>query len=222
MVIENAFLTDDKHKACPEFSIAETRLVEAAKGGQSKAFGILCERHAQQLLRIAHRITRSREDAEDAVQEALLKAFVHVRDFDGRSSFATWLTRIAINSALMILRKKRGSLETAMENTELGGGEFDCTIADAQPNPERRCAKKEEERLLKKAVQRLRPALREVVEIQHLQERSMQETAQMMGISVAAAKGRLFHAKAALRKSSILKLVHQPRPNSGVRVWSAA
>src|SRR5215467_8928879 len=85
----------------------ENKLVEAAQNGHQSAFSILCERYGHQLLRTAHRITRSREDAEDAVQDALMRAFMHVKDFDGRSSFGTWITRIAINSALMILRKKR-------------------------------------------------------------------------------------------------------------------
>jgi DNA-directed RNA polymerase specialized sigma24 family protein len=83
--------------------LSDESLVQAAKNGHSTAFVTLCERYRQQLFRAAHRITRSFEDAEDAVQETLLRAFVHIMDFDGRSSFGTWLTRIAINSALMIL-----------------------------------------------------------------------------------------------------------------------
>jgi RNA polymerase sigma-70 factor (ECF subfamily) len=197
--------------------------LDAAKGGHPTAFTMLCERYRQQLLRAAHRITKSREDAEDAVQEALMSAFVHLTDFDGRSTFATWLTRIAINSALMILRKKRTSREIAMEGTDdFGTGPLTYQVPDRAPNPERRYAQSEKEKLLRKAVRRLRPTLREVIEIQQLQERSMRETAEAMGISLAAAKGRLFHAKAALRKSPILKLMHQPRPAGGVRALSAA
>src|SRR5467141_4882903 len=86
--------------------LSDESLVEAAKLGHSTAFDTLSERYRQQLFRAAHRITRSCEDAEDAVQGALLRAFVHLRDFGGRSSFSTCLTRIAINSALMRLRKK--------------------------------------------------------------------------------------------------------------------
>src|SRR5215470_15588932 len=96
----------------------EKRLVEAAKRGHSTAFAALCERHAKQLFRAAQNITGNREDAQDAVQDALLSAFVHVRNFDGRSKFGTWLTRIAINSALMILRKKRSA-----PVVDLGGAE---------------------------------------------------------------------------------------------------
>jgi RNA polymerase sigma factor (sigma-70 family) len=224
---KNSAVLNGKGKACSVLAElrepSEKRLLEAAKSGHSTAFAALCERYTQQLLRAAHRITRSREDAEDAVQDALLRAFVHLTDFDGRSSVATWLTRIAINSALMILRKKRTLLETAIEGTDDSGAEAPrYEIADRALDPERRYAQREEERILKTAIQRLRPTLREVVAIQQLQERSVQETAEMMGISVAAAKGRLFHAKIALRKSSVLKLMHKSRSGGEIRVLSAA
>jgi RNA polymerase sigma factor (sigma-70 family) len=205
-------------RRCPD-----KNLVEAAKAGHSSAFTTLCERYEQQLLRAAYRITRNREDSEDAVQDALLRAFVHLRDFNGESSFATWLTRIAINSALMILRKKRSSLEMAMiSGNNPGSDGFIHQIADHAPNPERHYAQREKARILKKAVRSLRPTLRRVVEMKQLQERSMRETAETMCISVAAAKARLFHAKLALRKSSILKLMHQDRNGGKFRRLSAA
>jgi len=206
---------------CPEQ--AEKRLVQAAKAGQPAAFGKLSERYTQQLLRVTHRITRNREDSEDAVQDALLRAFIHLRNFDGRSSIATWLTRIAINSALMMLRKKRTSLEIATagnDDPEMNGVGYQ--IADRAPNPERLYAQNEEEKILKRAIHSLRPNLRKVVEVQQLQERSMQETAEAMRISVAAAKGRLFHAKVALRRSPALRLMQQSRSGSRYRVLSAA
>jgi RNA polymerase sigma-70 factor (ECF subfamily) len=225
LAIEPCILQDSgADSACNARGLSEDRLLEAAKRGHSTAFGTLCERYAQQLFRAAHRITRNREDAEDAVQDTLLRAFVHLKDFDGRSSFATWLTRIAINSALMILRKKRGSLEVAIEGSDDSGKDrLQYQIPDRAPNPEWRYAQREEETILNRAVESLRPALRETVKIQRLQERSMHETAKTMGISVAAAKGRLYHARVALRKSSILRLLQQPRSRSnGIRVLSAA
>src|ERR1700719_4187701 len=94
--------------------VSDESLVEAAQRGHSTAFDTLSERYRQQLFCVTRRITRSTEDAEDAVQDTLLRAFVHMRDLDGRSKLGTWLTRIAINSALMILRKKRTSLEVAI------------------------------------------------------------------------------------------------------------
>lgn len=227
MIFRNLAISKAKSKACTVGPASpqptEERLVQAAKAGHSSAFGTLCERYAQQLLRVAHRITRNHEDSEDAVQDAMLRAFVHLRDFDGRSSFSTWLTRIAINSALMMLRKKRNSLEIATTSTDdLELSPLAHQIVDRAPNPEKRYAKSEEEKILKQAVRSLRPALREVVEVQHLQERSMRETAEAMCISVAAAKGRLFHAKAALRRSSVLRLMRQPRSGGSLRALSAA
>ncbi len=227
MVFENLAISNGKRKSCSMVSDSheyrDKSLVEAAKAGHSPAFATLCERYAQQLLRATFRITRNREDSEDAVQDALLRAFVHLRDFNGESSFATWLTRIAINSALMILRKKRSSLEMAMTSGDNSGADgLIHQIADHAPNPERRYAQREKERILKEAIHSLRPTLRQVVVMKQLQERSMRETAETMCISVAAAKARLFHAKLALRKSSILKLMHQPRRSGKFRGLSAA
>ena len=186
-------------------------LVEAARAGHSTAFATLSEQYREQLFRVAHRITRNRDDAEDAVQDALLRAFVHMRDFQGRSSFGTWLTRITFNSALMILRKKRAAPGTAIGSSNdfgLDDGRYE--IADHAPNPETWYVQREEQRILRRAVQSLRPTLQVVVQIQ-LQERSMRETAEAIGVSFSAAKGRLFHATKALRRSVLPKLCSRGR-----------
>jgi RNA polymerase sigma factor (sigma-70 family) len=186
--------------------MCEDALVAAAKQGQAEAFATLCQPYARRLIRNAHRITRNHEDAEDALQDAFLSAFTHIKNFDGRSSFSTWLTRIAINSALMTLRKKRSSRETS-----LGFGQSDAKglgweVPDPSPNPEKVCAQREKERLLREAICDLRQTIRQVVEIQQLRELSMKETARILGVSVTAAKGRLFHAKRALRKALPLRM----------------
>ena len=228
MVFENPAISNENRKtrgaASETKEPTERNLVKAAKSGQSSAFATLCQRHAPQLLRATHRITRNREDSEDAVQDALLRAFVHLGDFDGRSSFATWLTRIAINSALMSLRKKRTWREIAIAGPDDFGADSKVyDIADAAPNPERRCAQDERERILKNAINGLRPTLRQVVEMKQLQERSMQETAEAMGISVTAAEARLFHAKLALRNSALLRHMRRShRTHAKFRVASAA
>src|SRR5260370_17816134 len=98
---------------------SEEQLIAAAKSGRRPPFGELCERHMKQVSRVTRRIVRSREDAEDAAQECFLNAFVHLKDFDGRSQFATWLTRIAINAALMKLRKNRGPREVPIDEPNL-------------------------------------------------------------------------------------------------------
>ena len=190
----------------------ETRLVAEAKRGHQGAFGELCERHSEKLFHTTLRITRNREDAEDALQDSLLSAFVHIRKFDGRSSFYTWLTRIAINCALMKLRKNRAchevSIDEPVENSE---ERKRCEPADGTPNPEARCVQRERETMVSMAVRRLRPAIREAVQIRHLQEFSIKETAQTLGISVEATKGRLFHARVALRKSARLTSIGRAR-----------
>jgi RNA polymerase sigma-70 factor (ECF subfamily) len=185
-------------------TMCEQALVAAAKQGQAEAFGALCLPLARKLIQSAHRITRSREDAEDALQEAFLSAFIHIRNFDGRSSFSTWLTRIAINSALMTLRKKRSSREIPIGSGELGANGVGWDVPDLSSNPEKVCAQREKERLLREAIRELRPTIRQAVENQ-LRELSMEETAGMIGISVAAAKGRLFHGRRALRKALRLR-----------------
>lgn len=186
-------------------------LVLGAKNEHSTAFATLSGRYRQQLFRAAHRITRTHEDAEDAVQDTLLRAFVHLGDFQGKSNFGTWLTSITVNSALMLLRKKRTSREIAVgHNNDFGGDGLCYEITDHAPNPETRYAQSEEQRILRTAIQRLRPNLRVVVQI-HLQGRSMREAAEVLGISLSAAKARLFHAKKALRRSSIGRLAKHRR-----------
>jgi RNA polymerase sigma factor (sigma-70 family) len=191
----------------------ESGLVAAAKYGQTAAFDILCERLSPKILRSLYRITRNREDAEDALQDSFLRAFVHLAEFDGRSAFSTWLTRIAINSALMVLRKKRGSLEISMDGSDDSDTKTTWELPDQAPNPEKRYAQNEREKILHNAISTLRPAIRKVIVFQQLQEHSMKETAAKIGISVSAAKARLFHAKAALRRAPKLKSIRPGRAN---------
>lgn len=193
------------------FHFGDESFVEVAKAGHSTAFAALSEQYRERLFRAAHRITRNREDAEDAVQDTLLRAFVHMRDFEGRSNFGTWLTRITINSALMILRKKRATSEIAIGGSnDFGLDSLRYEIADHAPNPEMWCVQSEKQRILRTAVRSLRPRLQAVVQIQ-LQGRSAREAAEAIGVSLTAAKARLFHAKKALRRAVIRKLVYQTR-----------
>jgi RNA polymerase sigma-70 factor, ECF subfamily len=183
-------------------TLDDERLVGAAKIGHKAAFDELSRRHAKKIFHIAHRITRNREDAEDVVQESFVQALIHLKSFDGRSQFSTWLTRIAINSALMSLRKNRRSLQVPLEEriepSEPWHEQF--AVPDPSLNPEERFAKHECETILRRSISRLRPRMREVVEI-HLQEYSLNDTANALGISLPAAKGRLFHARGVLRRA---------------------
>jgi RNA polymerase sigma-70 factor (ECF subfamily) len=190
----------------------ESRLVTEAKKGSEEAFRILSERHAQRMLRAAHRITRSREDAEDAVQDALTAAFIHLGSFDGRSAFSTWLTRIVINSALMIRRKdgKRPRVSTDDLNTA-GKERLSRQLPANSPNPEQSYLEMERRVLLNRAIRALRPRVRAALEFSQLQENSLNDTARFLGISLAATKGRVFQARLALRNSAVLRTVGQTR-----------
>jgi RNA polymerase sigma factor (sigma-70 family) len=187
---------------------SEMQLIAAAKGGEGAPFGELCERHMKQVFGVTRRIMPNREDTEDAVQDCFLNAFVHLKDFDGRSRFATWLTRIAINAALMKLRKKRGVQEVPMDKPNpsfepVAQREF----RDGAPDPEESCFARERRRIVKSAILDLRPRARRVVELHQLQEHSLRETAQILGISTAAAKARMFHARVALHRMPLLQSV---------------
>lgn len=192
--------------------MTEARLLAAAKRGRAEAFEVLCKAHTARLLKTAFYITRNREDAEDALQDSLLRAFVHLKSFDERSSFSTWLTRIVINSALMIHRRSRNARQvSADELSESGEAHVHLQIPDRAPNPEQRYMENERGKILHKAIRSLRPRIRAVVEVGQLQELSMKEAARVLDISIAAAKGRLFHARAALRNSAALRAVAQAR-----------
>lgn len=180
----------------------EQQLIAAAKSGDKSAFGELCERHTMQIFRVAVRIMRNREDAEDAMQDSFLNAHVHLKTFDGRSKFATWLTRIAINSALMKLRKKHSILEISMDQSDaMTESRPHLEVPDKKPNPEAVCLSNERKKSLDAAIARLRPRTRKVVELKIVHEMSLKEAARTLEISETAAKSRMFHARESLRAS---------------------
>jgi RNA polymerase sigma factor (sigma-70 family) len=176
-------------------------LIEAARAGQEWAFVELCARNSKRVFNTIYGVTKNREDAEDALQDSIMRAFLHLKQFDGRSSFATWFTRIGINSALMILRKKRIRLETSLDATAEGETWQTWQIADDSANPEEHYTGHERSVHLKRAICRLPTTLRSVVELGQMEGHSMKQIARNMGISVPATKSRLARAKAALRKS---------------------
>jgi len=201
--------------------LSDEALVAGAKMGHGSFFDELHERHRERMFRVARRITRQREDAQDAVQESFLSAYVHLEKFDGRARFSTWLARIATNAALMKVRKNRVSREIPLENTSEALDPCpERQFRDFSPNPEEICEKEEQGAALRDAIAKLRPSLRKVVELHQLQECSLHETAKVLGISLAAAKGRLFHARTALRRNKALLLNHGgARPDSHKRLF---
>jgi RNA polymerase sigma-70 factor, ECF subfamily len=175
---------------------------QAIPQGYSAAFEQIWQAHARQILRVTQCITKNREDAEDALQDSFLRAYVHLHNFDGRSSIKTWLMRIAINSALMILRKRaRGSQISIHEDTDSEGDSQWLTPVDSSPSPEAQYAELERQAIVRSAIAALRPAVRQALELQTLEDRSTSEIAERLGLSISATKSRIFHAKAALRKS---------------------
>ncbi len=182
--------------------MSDELLVSTAKSGDAIAFVELVKRHSNKVLRRAYRIAKNQQDAEDVLQEALMRAFLHLKDFEERSSFSSWLTRIAINSALMNLRKKRGYIETSMEVIiEDPASPYQWEPKDPAESPESQCWRREREELLDGAIQQLPPRLREVVQLKLIDGNSGEEVSQTLGISMAAAKSRLARARTALRIS---------------------
>jgi RNA polymerase sigma-70 factor, ECF subfamily len=173
----------------------------AAKRGDSAAFETLCKQAASTVLHVAWRMMRNNEDAEDVLQESFQQAFIYLGSFNGASRFSTWLTRIAINAALMRLRKKNRLRDVSLDEpveTEESSTRID--IEDLGLNPEQLCAQEEQQRILSEAMNALTPGTRKVIELRELDERSAEETAQIMGISVSAVKARVFHGRRKLRE----------------------
>jgi len=180
--------------------LADSQSNAVAITGREVGFEALWRLYSTRVMRTAYRITNNREDAEDALQDAFLKAYLHLQDFDGRSSFVTWLTRIAINSALMILRKKRGWSEISLDGADPSSDHYEQREAKSlTEDPESDYVRREREELLKNAILQLPPVVREAVELRQAEDYSTREIAQALGISVPAVKSRLSRARSTLR-----------------------
>jgi RNA polymerase sigma-70 factor (ECF subfamily) len=176
-------------------------LVAAAKCGDTQAFEELVFRHEQRVLSVAQRITNNREDAEDVAQESFHKAFLHLDTFQEKSRFSTWLTRIAMNEAFMLLRRKRGVFEVLPDSPD-DGVRAGCEVfVDQSPNPEESCWRRERTDLLTKAINRLGPKIRGTILLRDIEERSAEETAQILGTSISAVKARVFQGRRKLRRT---------------------
>ena len=177
-------------------SAGDQELVAAAKGGDDLAFETIVKRHRQRIFVLALRYTRSREDAEDIVQQTFQRAFSHLQGFEGRSSFSTWLTSIVINQSLMLLRRRKALREVPIDDPSNDEGTTPALeMADANPDPESSYLEQEEARVLAEAIGQLGQAMRTAVELTELRELSMLEAARHLGISIGAVKSRVFHAR---------------------------
>ena len=189
-----------------ETSARVVDLVHAAKAGSDEAFGDLQQIYASRLYHRILSITRNREDTEDALQDTFFRAYRSLASFEGRAKFSSWLTRIAINSALMILRRRCARPETSFEQLP-GFGEdnpyFD--LRDIAMNPEQVCDQKQRSRAILHAIQKLDPKSREAMGLWISQEHSMKDLAHHLGASLASVKARLHRARKRLIRSPTIR-----------------
>jgi RNA polymerase sigma-70 factor (ECF subfamily) len=178
----------------------EHLLVAAAKAGDTGAFEELVERYERKIFRLTMNITRNREDGEDAMQDAFMKSYSHLKDFDGNSRFYTWLVRIAANEALMRLRKRRPNQVSIDEPIQGEDDLMPLEIQDWGPSPEQRFAQTEMREILSGAIDELEPDYRVTFALRDVENLSTEETAKALGISAAAVKSRLLRARLKLRQ----------------------
>lgn len=190
----------------------EESLLACARAGDAAAFASLAMPHRDRILRLAQRILRNREDAEDAVQTAFLDAMRHLDSFQGRSRFSSWLTRIALNSAFMRLRSGRRRTEIPLDEILQPDNAARFQVAEGRPNPEQECSIKEAGLLIAKAIDRLGPIYSEVLHLFHVQELSAKEAARILGVPVGTVKARLHRARSRLSRHLQSMLIPRRRP----------
>jgi RNA polymerase sigma-70 factor (ECF subfamily) len=179
----------------------EADLVAKAKAGDADAFTDLINQYERRVFRMAKQITQNDEDAEDVLQETFLKAYSHLDGFQGNSKFYTWLVRIAVNEALMKLRKRRSDKTVPLdEPIDTGEDVVAREVAVWEDNPEQRYSREEMADILNEAVQSLKPAYRTVFVLRDIEEMSIEETAEALGLSISAVKSRLLRARLQLRE----------------------
>lgn len=196
-------------------------LVRACKQGDTAAFEELVRRYDRMLFRIAQHVTHNRDDAQDVVQEAFLKVFRKLSQFQENSRFSTWLIRITINESLMKLRKQLFTREASLDqdfHSQEDTAPFQ--VADRSPNPEELCRGAELRDILRRALQELRPAIRVVFVLRDVEGLSTQQTADVLELTHAAVKARLWRARLALRER-LSKYVRKSTEFGNVR-FSAA
>ena len=179
---------------------SDAQLVALAQHGEPAAYAELCRRHRKMIFRTVMKIIGNVDDAEDVLQDAWMSAFVHIRSFDGKSAFSTWMTRIAINFSLAMLRKRRRQKEFSLDSPVDPDNYPLMQIIELSSNPEERCIESERQRLVRQAIRRLPSKLRAAIEIRGSQDESINELALVAGVSVPAMKSRLMRARLRLRE----------------------
>ena len=179
----------------------EADLVRRAKSGDTAAYSELVTKYEGKVFRLAKNITQNDEDAEDVLQDAFLKAYEHLDNFQEQSKFYTWLVRIAVNEALMRLRRRRNDRTVSLdEEVETEDGAIPREVADWSPNPEQLYGTSELGDILKKTIQGLSPGFRTVFVLRDVEGLSTEETADALDLSIPAVKSRLLRARLQLRE----------------------
>jgi RNA polymerase sigma-70 factor (ECF subfamily) len=181
--------------------IDEATLVAQSREGDTKAFGELVRRYEGKIFRLAQHVTQNREDAEDVLQETFMKAYEHLDQFQGNSKFYTWIVRIAVNQALMKLRRRKTDKSVSLDEAiDTGEDTIVREIAAWDEDPEERFSREELGDILDTAIQGLEPPYRSVFVLRDIDELSTEETADALGLSVPAVKSRLLRARLQLRE----------------------
>ena len=181
-------------------TIEESTLLARTREGDPRAFTALVRRYEGKIFRLAQHITQNREDAEDVLQETFLKAYEHLDQFQGNSKFYTWIVRIAVNQALMKLRKRRSDKTVSIDETiDTGEDTVAREIAAWDPSPEEQYSREELQAILTAAIDSLAPPYRAVFVLRDMEELSTEETAEALDLSIPAVKSRLLRARLQLR-----------------------
>jgi RNA polymerase sigma-70 factor (ECF subfamily) len=179
----------------------EAAVVALAREGDTRAFSELVRRYEGKIFRLAQHVTQNREDAEDVLQETFMKAYEHLDQFQGNSKFYTWIVRIAVNQALMKLRRRKTDRSVSLDEAiDTGEDTVVREIAAWDEDPEDRYSREELGKILDTAVQSLDPPYRTVFQLRDIDELSTEETAEALGLSVPAVKSRLLRARLQLRE----------------------
>jgi RNA polymerase sigma-70 factor (ECF subfamily) len=181
--------------------VDESTLVAQSRQGDTVAFGELVRRYEAKIFRLAQHVTQNREDAEDVLQETFMKAYEHLDQFQGNSKFYTWIVRIAVNQALMKLRRRKTDKSVSLDETiDTGEDTIVREVAAWDEDPEQRFSREELGGILDTAVESLEPPYRSVFVLRDIEELSTEETADALGLSIPAVKSRLLRARLQLRE----------------------
>ena len=181
-------------------TMTDAQLVEISRTGQQEAFSELIQRHWRRCVDLGCFFLHNRVDAEDCVQNAFLKAYEHLNQYQGDAEFSTWLSRIVANQCLMLMRGRRRAQFVYLDEPAKGPKALPMELPAAASDPEGEMAYGQMIAVLQQEIRRIPPVLRKVMELRDIQELPMMEVAEQLGITVPAAKSRLLRARLELRE----------------------